>query len=202
MSKYIITDGTRFIYKNRSGKYVPTQSEVMADIYTKRQAEGICRCQLPKGLRGIFYLEKYDIPPENVKQVSQCDIRNNTKKAIVTKNIQIWLDKVSCLNGLKSDAIKRKEELCKQLSDVDKELSDINHYIEFCNLNAAQGYKVYKMIKERRAKRRTIKNELVVVDAILEKKIGDSITEEIEKVINHLDKRIYTPRILNDLFDL
>lgn len=202
MSKYIITDGSRFIYRNHSGKYVPTPSEAMADTYTKKQAEGICRCQLPKGLRGIFHMEKYDIPPENVKQVCQCDIRNNTEKAVVTKNIQIWLDKVSCLNGLKSDATKRKEELCKQLSDVDKELSDINHYIEFCNLNAAQGFKAYKMIKERRTKRRIIKNELVVVEIILEKKISDSITEEIEKVIHNLDERTYTPRILNELFDL
>lgn len=121
---------------------------------------------------------------------------------IISQNIQVWLDKVSGLNGLRKDAKKRKEELCKQLSDVDKELSDINHYIEFCNLNAAQGYKAYKMIKERRIKRRTIKNELVVVEAILEKRLSDSIAEEIEKVIHNLNVRTYIPRILNELFDL
>lgn len=119
-----------------------------------------------------------------------------------TKNIQFWLDKVSGLNGLRNDATNRKEELCKQLSNVDKELSDINHYIEFCNLNAAQGYKAYKMVKERRIKRRIIKNELVIVDIILEKNISDSMTEEIEKAIRNLDERTYTPRILSELFDL
>lgn len=121
---------------------------------------------------------------------------------MISENVQRWLDKVSELNGLRNDATKRKEELCKQLSDVDKELSDINHYIEFCNLNAAQGYKAYKMVKDRRIKRRSIKNELVVVDAILEKKISDSITEEIEKVIRGLDERMYKPRVLNELFDM
>lgn len=88
------------------------------------------------------------------------------------------------------------------MSDVDKELSDINHYIEFCNLNAAQGYKAYKMVKERRIKRRIIKNELVIVNVILEKKISDSMTEEMEKVIHILDKCTYTPRVLSELFDL
>ena len=202
MSQYIITDGSRFIYRNHSGKFVPTPSESMADIFNRRQAEAIFKNSLPKALKSVFYVKKYDEPPEQVKQVTKEEINKNTEKAMISENVQRWLDKVSELNGLRNDATKRKEELCKQLSDVDKELSDINHYIEFCNLNAAQGYKAYKMVKERRVKRRSIKNELVVVDAILEKRISDSITEEIEKVVHSLDERTYTPRILNELFDM
>lgn len=202
MSQYVITDGSRFIYRNHSGKYVPTPSEVMADVFSKKQAEAIFKNSLPKALKSVFYVEKYDKPPDQVKQVTKEEMNKNTEKAMISENIQRWLDKVSELNGLRNDATKRKEELCKQLSDVDKELSDINHYIEFCNLNAAQGYKAYKMVKERRVKRRSIKNELVVVDAILEKRISDSITEEIEKVVHSLDERTYTPRILNELFDM
>ena len=202
MSQYIVTDGERFIYRNHSGKFVPTSSEAMADIYTKKQAESICKNSLPKALKNIFYVEKYDEPPACIKQVNQKDLKNNSENVMNTENIQMWLDKVSSLNGLRSDATKRKEELCKQLSNVDKELSDINHYIEFCNLNAAQGYKAYKMVKERRIKRRIIKNELTIVDVILEKKISDSMTEEIEKAIQNLDERTYTPRILSELFDL
>jgi len=202
VSQYIITDGSRFIYRNHSGKYVPTPSEVMADVFSKKQADAIFKNSLPKALKSVFYVEKYDKSPEQVKQVTKEEINKNTEKAMISKNVQRWLDKVSELNGLRNDATKRKEELCKQLSDVDKELSDINHYIEFCNLNAAQGYRAYKMVKERRVKRRSIKNELVVVDAILEKRISDSIAEEIEKVIQSLDERTYTPRILNELFDM
>lgn len=202
MAEYIITDGSRFIYRNHSGKFVPTPNEVMADIFSKKQADAIFNNSLPKALKSVFHVEKYDKPPNQVKQVTKEEIDKNTEKVTISENIQRWLDKVSELNGLKNDATKRKEELCKQLSDVDKELSDINHYIEFCNLNAAQGYKAYKMVKDRRIKRRSIKNELAVVDAILEKKISDSITEEIEKVIHSLDERTYKPRVLNELFDI
>lgn len=202
MSQYVITDGDRFIYRNQSGKYVPTPSEMMADIYSKKQAEAIYNNSISKALKSVFYVEKYDKEPEGVKQVSQIDIRNNTENAATMENIQIWLDKLSNLNGIESDAQKRKDELCQKLSSVDKELSDIHHYIEFCNLNAAQGYKAYKMIKERRAKRRTIKNELVVVNMILSKNLGDSIVKDIEDAIHKLDNRQYEPRILNELFDL
>lgn len=202
MAEYIITDGSRFIYRNHSGKFVPTSSEAMADTFSKRQADAIFNNSLPKALKSVFHVEKYDKPPDQVKQVTKEEIGKNTEKATISESIQRWLDRVSELNGLRNDAIKRKEELCKQLSDVDKELSDLNHYIEFCSLNAAQGYKAYKMVKDRRIKRRSIKNELAVVDVILEKKISDSMVEEVMKVVHGLDERIYTPRVLNELFDI
>ena len=118
-----------------------------------------------------------------------------------SENIQRWLKKVSDLNGLATEATNRKKELVEQLSLIDQELSDVNHYIEFCNLNAAQGYKAYKMIKERRIKRRTIKNELNVLNIILGKKISETATDEIEKAVAGMDKRIYEPRIIEELFD-
>lgn len=204
MSKYIITDGERFIYRNHSGKYVPTYGETMADIFNKKQAETIYNNQLPKALKSVFYVEKYDKQdklPEGVKPVTQSDI-DDTEKVMVSDNIQKWLDKLSDLNGLAKDALHRKEELVNQLSNIDKELSDLLHYIEFCNLNAAQGYTAYKMVKERRIKRRSIKNELTVVEAILNKKISESLTDEIMKTVKALDQRVYEPRVITELFDI
>lgn len=202
VAQYIITDGSRFIYQNHYGKYVPTPSEAMADIYSKDLAEKICNNSLSKALRTVFYIEKYDNPPDDIKQVTKDDLENNTEKVMISENIQKWLDKVSELNGLCHEASKRKDELLKQLSSIDKELSDIEHYIEFCNLNAAQGYKAYKMIKERRIKRRSIKNELAVLNIILNKKIGDSIADEIIEAVAKLDKRTYEPKVLQELYDL
>ena len=105
------------------------------------------------------------------------------------------------MNGLASEANNRKEELNNELSLVDKELCDILHYIEFCNLNAAQGWKASKMIKERRIKRRSIKNELNVIDIILGKRISETMVDEINKAVQGMDKRTYEPRVLNELFD-
>lgn len=41
MANYVITDGTRWIMKDRNGKYVPTSCESFADIFSKKQAENI-----------------------------------------------------------------------------------------------------------------------------------------------------------------
>lgn len=201
LSQYVITDGSRFIYRDYSGKYVPTSKECMADTFSKKQADSIYKNSLPKALKCVFYVQKYDEPQQGIKQVTKEDI-DNTEKVMMTENIQCWLDRVSDLNGLARDALHRKEELLRELSNVDKELSDINHYIEFVNLNASQGYKAYRLIKERRIKRRSIKNELMVLEIILGKKISESIVDEINKSVEGLDNRKYEPRIMKELFDL
>lgn len=201
MANYVITDGTRWIMKDRNGNYVPTSFESFADIFSKKQAENIYKSSLTKALRGVFHVEKTsEEVPAQVKPVTDKEIKD-TEKVFVSENIQRWLDKISDLNGLASDALHRKEKLNQQLSNIDKEICDVLHYIEFCNLNAAQGYKAYKMIKERRIIRRSIKNELNVLNIILSKKISETATDEINKCVAGMDKRTYEPRVLKELFD-
>ena len=201
MAQYVITDGTRWIMRDRKGKYVPTSCEALADVFTNKQATGIFQSNLSKALKSVFRVQKIDEPSKLIKQISQETAQKNTERVSTAENIQRWIDKIDGLNGLASEALHRKDELVQQLSKVDQELSDVNHYIEFCNLNAAQGYKAYKMIKDRRIKRRSIKNELQVVDIILSKKISETATDEIQKAIARMDHRTYEPRVLNELFD-
>ena len=201
MSQYVITDGTRWIMRDRRGKYVPTSCEALADTFGNKEANSILQNNLSKALKSCFHLQKIDKPPELVKQITQEKVNENTETPLHSENIQYWVDKVSGLNGLASEASHRKDNLLSQLSKIDQELSDINHYIEFVNLNAAQGYKAYKMIKDRRIKRRSIKNELDVLNIILGKKISETATDEIQKAISGMDKCTYEPRVLNELFD-
>ena len=202
MAQYVITDGSRWIMRNRNGKYVPTSCEALADTFSNKAANNLYNNSLPKALKSVFHIQKIDTPPDNVKQITQSEVENNTEKVMVAENIQKWIDKITDLNGLATDALHRKEELCEELRFVDRELSDINHYIEFCNLNAAQGWKAYKMIKERRIKRRSIKNEIQILNIILDKKISDTVTNEILESMSKMDKRTYEPRVMNELFDL
>ena len=201
MSQYVITDGSRWITKNRNGKYVPTTCEALADTFGNKEANSVYNNNLSKALKSCFRVMKVDKPPELVKQITQEKVNENTETPSNSENIQYWIDKISDLNGLASEALHRKDNLLSQLSKIDQELSDIDHYIEVVNLNAAQGYKAYRMIKDRRIIRRSIKNELDVLNIILGKKISETATDEIQKAIYGMDKRTYEPRVLNELFD-
>lgn len=200
LTNYVITDGTRFIYKNYKNKYVPISSEAMADVYNKKQAETIYKNRLPKALKRVFYVKCIDESRSDVKQVDS-QKTYNIEETCEIPNITQWLDKIDTLNGLIQEATKRKQELINSLTTIDRELSDIIHYIEFCNLNAAQGYSAYKMIRERRIKRRVIKNELSVINVILDKESLDHIEDKIEKTVNGLKNHVYEPRVLTELFN-
>jgi hypothetical protein len=201
LAQYVITDGNRWIMRDRKGCYVPTSCEALADIYGNKEANSVYNNNLSKAFKSCFRVQKYDQSPELIKQMTHEETQEKTERVAIAENIQHWIEKVKGLNGLASEAVHRKNELTDQLSTVDKEICDILHYIEFCNLNAAQGYKAYKMLKERRIKRRSIKNELQVVDIILGKKISETATDEIEKAISGMDKRKYEPRVMTELFD-
>lgn len=201
MAQYVITDGTRWVMRDRNNKYVPTSNEALADVFGNKEANSVYQNNLPKALKSVFHIQKIDTPPKLVKQITQEKVNENTETPSNSENIQYWIDKVSDLNGLASEALHRKDDLLSQLSKIDQELSDIDHYIEFVNLNAAQGYKAYRMIKDRRIIRRSIKNELDVLNIILGKKISETATDEIQKAISGMDKRTYEPRVLNELFD-
>lgn len=203
MAEYVITDGSRFIYKNHKNKYVPIANEAMADKFNKKQADGVYNNSLPKALKSVFYVQKYDKPEEKqIKQVIESDLENNTEKVMLEENIQVWLNRLADLNGLVKDATARKIILEKQLKDLEDEKIDIEHYIEFSSLNAAQGCKASKELKQCRMKRRHVKNEIFVLDMILKQNISVSLIEEIIEKIRVMDKRTYKPRVRTDLFDL
>ena len=102
-------------------------------------------------------------------------------------------DKVT--NTVFADITNRRVTLNNKLSEVDRKICDVLHYIEFNKLNACDGYKTYKMIREYRLERRAIKNEIEILDDVY-----NNITKLIEESINRLSNRKYKPRELPELF--
>ena len=94
----------------------------------------------------------------------------------------------------------RMDRLSNDLSEVDKELSDIYHFIEFSTLNASNGYKAYKLLQNVLIKRRNIKNEYSVIQSILSSKGMDISKREMQRKLECGMSKSYNPRVLNELF--
>lgn len=90
-----------------------------------------------------------------------------------------------------------KEELDaapQKLSIIDKKLTDILHYVEMTDQNAANGYKLYKKIKELRVERRNVKRLINLRSVFNAVTIDDSITKPIVKTIENFEHEKYTSR--------
>lgn len=91
-------------------------------------------------------------------------------------------------------------ELSQRLSQIDQEITDIQHYIEFHKLNAAEGYKVYKLLQDKLLIRRGIKDDMAKFQILNNAKVSDIFDGTLEKNLEVLANRTYTPRVLKELF--
>ena len=80
------------------------------------------------------------------------------------------------------------------------EITDIQHYIEFSDINGEDIASTYNMLKTRLKNRRQIKNELSVLRQLAECKMDASMFGDLLTVISDLDNKTYVPRVLTSLF--
>lgn len=92
----------------------------------------------------------------NKKIKKQRGVLKMFKAKIKTDNGRLHMDQ---LQEVIEDFHKQWHMVIRELSKVDKAISDIHHFIEISpNLNAAEGYKAYKDLKELLERRRDIKD--------------------------------------------
>lgn len=95
---------------------------------------------------------------------------------------------------------ERRHELVTELSNVDKEITDIEHYIEFYSLSASRGYKVSKMLKDCFQRRREIKDEIEMLNRISVMNVGHIANGKGRDDLEKIKHKQYTPRVLSELF--
>ena len=87
-------------------------------------------------------------------------------------------------------------EVGKAVSEADRELCDIYHYIEFNDLNVVGGYKAYKMLQDILRRRRLAKDEYALVQSVHDNR------KQLNKIQAVLDRqRTYIPRVYDGLFE-
>lgn len=79
-----------------------------------------------------------------------------------------------------------KDSLVDKLSEQDKRLSDLEHYIEDNKLSTNQCYRMIKEIKKQREIRRKIKNDYTILT---------NYGNNINKLINHDNRRMLLEKV-------
>ncbi len=111
------------------------------------------------------------------------------------------------LRFILQEAPKRLEASAQELSSCDRELSDLLHVVEFSTFNASEGYKYASQIKCARERRRFLKNELELLEPLMQiignvkvdKERLNHAIGEIRKLKKNQETRGYRMRIRSDL---
>ena len=88
-------------------------------------------------------------------------------------------------------------------SDVDQEISDIMHYLEFTDPGTDEMLKASQMLQQRRRKRREITDEIEKTNLIRDAFLDRNFETKVHQALGRMERmkvRQYTPRRLTDLF--
>lgn len=217
LSRFMISDGKGlYLHRDVSGNYVPVSKRKLGDVWEQRsKASNVLMNCVSKNLRTryrvieiedtiTFCSKSIDESINNIEIVIKP--KDDVVKRLINKpkdENQLFPSSINLDNFVKfiQNSEKRKEDLVVELSDVDKEISDINHYIEFGRFNAYQGWLAFNMLKSRLKKRRKVKDELHVLTQLGECKINSASIEKVKLSMNKLNSRKYQPRKLKELFE-
>ena len=200
---YYITDTYGSCYAlNSMNKLAVVNKEEFATKFTLAKANNIIQNAVKPMQRYQFILKEATNEPEIEEEYFDLGKDEYIQTRFDHMDTD-WNGYIEDLIGFSSQLKQYRVNLNYMLSEVDKEICDIMHYIEFNNLDAAKGYKVYKMIKDCRMRRRKIKDEHEKVNAAIQVLANDELIDKMRtalKQMRGLDQRLYTPRVLTELF--
>lgn len=216
LPRFMITDGRGlYLRRDASGNYVPVKNKALGEIWEQRgKASNVLTNCISKNLRNRYRIievedaaaisKPKEVTTNNIDMVvkSKDDVAKRIGNEPVEENqlSNLSVD-IDSFTGFIQNAEQRKEVLVAALSDVDREISDINHYIEFGKFNAYQGWLAFKMLRGRLKKRRKVKDELHILTQLGECKVNSAMLADIKTSISKLSTREYQPRKLNELFE-
>lgn len=154
---------------------------------------------LPKTLRRLnFEVEPIsDLILEKDKKSEQNVVTNNSY--VIPGTIEQWIEKFGICDDILKEAQKRREELNRKLSEVDKAFSNIVHKIELEDkIDMYGAWKERIEAQNNRRKRREIKDEILVISSVLKMDFRNLDRSTIDKVVKGLAKRKFTYRVVEE----
>ena len=131
----------------------------------------------------------------------EAKVEDKTPKIIATKpDRKTNLRKLRIMETYTRNICNDMGMLSNQLSKIDKDIVDIQHSIEFYQYNAAEGYKAYKMLRDKLIERREIKKQMQIITFMKSKGITSDNLHAVVDYIANLDNEKYCPRNMPELF--
>lgn len=188
---YIICNNDNYLHRDKKNRFsIVHTMESATKLSDIQKANNVC------SINAKELVEKYHL---EVKYVSKENKIINPVARPIELGYDI-LDKVKEISIFTKQLEERRLYLMEMIHTVELEIVDIEHAAEFYNLNASQGYKLYRLLHDARVKRRELKDELEKINLSLGTSIRSNNMENLQRSIVGLEHRKYTPRVNKELF--
>lgn len=211
MEYLIMKNNMTYLKYDFSGKVTFTTNISLAEHFSYNQAENYLNCNISPKDKWRYNIaeiensinvtkEDKDIGSQKSVQSTKDEILQYKPTLLDEKQID-WQKTCELLHNIYNELPQYKINIKLKYKDIEAELTDAYHYIELNdNMNACNGYKAYKMLKDILKRRRKIKDEMLIVDTFLDTSIQQHASGRMIGAFEGLKNRKYAPRVLNDLF--
>ena len=199
---YKIVDMQGNYYKiGAKGNLVAARNSEEAALFTMREAND----RIGGGKKARFYTTvEVDVQPAEEPVYSASEYDEIEKPTMFDSLNNDWETTLSKLCYMSSHIQEYQDNLNNILSDVDKEVCDLLHFLEFNELEDAGMLKASKMLQDARRRRREIKDEMertaLMRSTFLDQEFGIKVHQSLEQM-EHMKCRKYTLRKLAGLFN-
>lgn len=197
---YEIVSGNQKVYiKLDSGGRPVTCGKSERGKFEKSKAKNILN-SLPKTLRKFhFKMEAIPDIPKKEDPTTKPKVIENVGY-VPSSNVTQWIEKFGQCGDILNAAIERNSELVKNLSDLDKGLTDLLHSVELERpKDLFKAWIIYTDIRTNRRKRRDVKDELRIIRDVIHGVDPAALQREhIKKSVDDLVNRKYIYRIIED----
>lgn len=197
---YEIVSGNQKVYiKLDSGGRPVTCGKSERGKFEKSKAKNILN-SLPKTLRKFhFKMEAIPDIPKKEDPTTKPKVIENVGY-VPSSNVTQWIEKFGQCGDILNAAIERHSELVKNLSDLDKGLTDLLHSVELERpKDLFKAWIIYTDIRTNRRKRRDVKDELRIIRDVIHGVDPAALQREhIKKSVDDLVNRKYIYRIIED----
>lgn len=204
-TRFYIVDMSYNYYKlDEKGNLVVARDSDEATTFSIKEANA----RVGTGRKAKFYqiIEAPEIvmTPVAKEEIPAAQAEEPENKSMMFDSLQNnWEELLSNLCYMSDHIGEYQDRLNDMLSNVDQEICDIMHYIEFNELTDDEVIMTGRMLQERRRHRRDIKDEMqktaLMRETFLDGNFGIKVQQSLELMVRMKD-RYYTPRKLSDLF--
>lgn len=201
---YIIDDKENFYKVCGKQGLTRVKNREEADTFTLREAND----RLGSGKKSHFYhILEAELPSTTASEtisISQTVSMSETKTPTMFDGLNNdWEGVLTKLCYMSAHICDYQSNLNQMLSDVDKEICDILHCIEFKDLDETEMISITRLLKDKRLHRREIKNEMERTEMMKSTFLDGAFDIKVHQGLELMERmkfRTYTPRKLPELF--
>lgn len=222
--KYVVMD-------ERTGKPSATTNLSVAQKYdTKVAANNYIKNCIPKAARKrydvvsvedekspwdavVAAIEQEDTPVEASSEksdtlehiIASAEELDDSQEGDSIRNLDLdvdWESMILKYSEIVKTVMEYNSYCKKKLNEMEhRKIIDIRHFVEFTDLNAVQGFKMYKFEQSQLRKRRKLKDIIAITDEMMKSLFKSGNAQPSLDVIESQKQRSYNPRIFDALFE-